>query len=355
MIKVEVKASACYDVIIGSGVISQVGEKIKSLLPKTEKVAVVTDATVEKLYLDVVNEALLQVGLSSCVYVVSPGESSKSGSEFLSLLEWLNSKQITRTDCLIALGGGVVGDLCGFVAATYLRGTPFIQLPTTLLAMVDSSVGGKTGINLKAGKNLAGAFYQPACVLCDVNTLSTLPRETFNEGMAEVIKYGMLRDSRLLDQLSSEPIAENLDQIIATCVAMKRDIVQNDEFDRGERQLLNFGHTVGHAIERQSKYKISHGYAVAIGMMIETGIGVKQGFCSMECLSLLKNLLGRFDLPNQTEYTSDELFEGVMYDKKRAGDIITVAFPFGIGKCKLEAVQIKEFHNWIEMGLTLCK
>ena len=354
MIKVTVKASTSYDVRIGSGLIRQAGETIKDLHIKAKTVAIVTDETVRDLYLETVTKSLKQAELEPQAYVIPPGEASKSGTTYLALLEWLVEKQITRSDCLLALGGGVAGDLTGFVAATYLRGTPYIQVPTTLLAMADSSVGGKTAINLEAGKNLAGAFYQPSCVLCDTAVLDTLPKEIFHEGIAEIVKYGMLGNARLLDQLLNEPLTGNLDHIIAACVTMKRDIVERDEFDKGERQLLNFGHTVGHAIERQSGFQISHGHAVAIGMRIETAAAVKQDACPQECLYMLENLLRHFDLPIQTDYSPGELFEAALHDKKRTGDEVTVVVPYALGKCRLKQIPVKELRNWIEMGLELC-
>ncbi|MCL2427000.1 MAG: 3-dehydroquinate synthase [Oscillospiraceae bacterium] len=354
MIKVEVNASSSYDIFICSDLLKQVGESVMKLHSKARTVAIVTDETVAKLYLEAVATALFESGFIVHTYIITPGESSKSGTEYLALLEWLAQKQITRSDCIVALGGGVVGDLTGFAAATYLRGTPFIQVPTTLLAMVDSSVGGKTAINLESGKNLAGVFYQPSCVLCDVETLNTLSNETFCEGMAEIIKYGMLGDIALLEQLQNEPLAENLNNIIATCIRMKRDIVQNDEFDKGERQLLNFGHTIGHAIERQSGYKISHGNAVAMGMMIETGAAVKQSICPPECFSILKDLLQHFNIPSRIDYSSEELFNAALYDKKRTGDTITIIVPCEVGKCMLKKIKVDDLRDWIEMGLELC-
>jgi len=354
MKQVEVNTSKDYKVLIGEGLVKQVGEMIKDLHPMAKAVAIVTDRNVQELYLETVVEAVSQAGLDAHDYIIAPGESSKNGAEYLALLEWLNRSQITRSDCLVALGGGVVGDLTGFVAATHLRGTPFIQVPTTLLAMVDSSVGGKTAINLESGKNLVGVFNQPSCVLCDTDVLNTLPKDTFGEGMAEIIKHGMIGSIELLDQLQNESLTENLDDIIATNVIMKRDIVQNDEFDKGERQLLNFGHTVGHGIERLSEYKIPHGHAVAIGMMIETGAAVKQGVCPPECFRILGDLLCKFELPGRTEYSAEELFNAAMFDKKRTGNTITIVVPYKVGKCKLKVMQVDELREWIEMGLEAC-
>jgi len=303
------------------------------------------------LYLDTVETALQGLGFRVISYAIPPGEASKSGVQYLALLEWLSEHHVTRGDVLIALGGGVVGDLTGFAAATHLRGIPYVQIPTTLLAMVDSSVGGKTAIDLKAGKNLAGVFYQPSLVLCDMDTLDTLPEHVFRAGIAEVIKYGMIASDRLLDQLLNEPVEGNLDHIIATCVTIKRDIVQADEFDRGERQLLNFGHTIGHAIERLSGYEIPHGHAVAIGMAVETRAAVEQSSAPPDCLYLLEDLLKHFDLPRSTDYPAHELFDKALQDKKRTGDTLTVVTPTGIGTCRLQRLPITELHAWIEMGL----
>jgi len=351
MTRIEVKASRNYNILIGSGILPQIGTEIKALFPDADTLAIVTDITVGNLYLAPVEATLKKAGFRVISHAIPSGETSKSGTQYLELLEWLSENHITRGDALIALGGGVVGDLTGFLAATHLRGVPYVQIPTTLLAMVDSSVGGKTAIDLKAGKNLAGAFHQPSLVLCDTDTLDTLPQSVFREGMAEVIKYGMLGSNRLLDQLLNEPVEGNLDHIIATCVTIKRDIIQNDEFDQGERQLLNFGHTIGHAIEQLSGYEIPHGAAVAIGMVIETRAAVAQGYVPADCLYLLENLLKHFDLPTHTDYSATELYEKALQDKKRTGDTITVVTPTAIGECRLQRLPITELHAWIEMGL----
>jgi len=351
MTKITVKASRDYNILIGSGILPQIGSEIKALHPNTDAIAVVTDETVGDLYLEPVEAALKKAGFRVISRTITPGEASKNGTQYLELLEWLSENHITRSDALIALGGGVVGDLTGFLAATHLRGVPYVQIPTTLLAMVDSSVGGKTAIDLKAGKNLAGAFYQPSLVLCDTDTLDTLPQSVFRAGMAEVVKYGMLASDRLLDQLLNEPIEGNLNHIIAACVTIKRDIIQNDEFDRGERQLLNFGHTIGHAIEQLSGYGISHGNAVAIGMVIETCAAVEQGYAPADCLFMLQNLLKHFDLPISTDYSASELYEKTLQDKKRTGETIAVVTPTALGACRLQRLPITELHTWIEMGL----
>jgi 3-dehydroquinate synthase len=264
----------------------------------------------------------------------------------------LAEERITRTDCILALGGGVIGDLAGFAAATYQRGIPYIQVPTTLLAMVDSSVGGKTAIDLPAGKNLAGAFYQPTLVAADVDTLATLPEAVFCEGMGEVIKYGMLASARLLNQLLSDDLSGELPELIAACVTIKRDIVERDEFDTGSRQLLNLGHTIGHAIEQLDGYAIPHGHAVAIGMAVDTRAAVKKGLCPPECLSVLESLLERHKLPGQTSHGAKALFEAAQSDKKRAGEDITIVTPRTFGRSELLTIPLPDLYDWIEMGVT---
>jgi 3-dehydroquinate synthase len=350
---IPILASQSYEVQIGTDLLSQVGEKLKALLPKARIAAVVTDSNVEPLYYRIVAESLLSAGFFVVSFVFPAGEQSKNGETYLHLLECLAQNQLTRSDVLLALGGGVVGDLTGFAAATYLRGIPYLQIPTTLLAMVDSSVGGKTAIDLLAGKNLAGAFYQPRLVLCDVKTLNTLPETVFYDGCAEVIKYGMLGSVSLLFELRDHPIKEQLETVIAQCVTMKRDIVERDEFDTGDRQLLNLGHTIGHAIERCSQYTISHGKAVAIGMAVMTRAAIKKKLCSSDCTIILESLLALFCLPSRTEFSAEQLYEAALGDKKRSGGLITLVVPTSLGKSERIDVPIDKLRDWIEMGLAL--
>ena len=355
MTSIEVKASRSYEVHIGAGLLSQVGTQVRTVLPHAQIAVIVTDHTVSKHYLAQVSDSLAKAGIQPRTLSMPPGESSKNGAQYVSLLELLARDGVTRSDVIIALGGGVVGDLAGFAAATYQRGIAYVQVPTTLLAMVDSSVGGKTGIDLPSGKNLAGAFHQPALVLCDTEALRTLPEYVFRDGLAEVIKYGMLGSSALLDVLSNDLSQDAIEPVIAQCVTMKRDIVGRDEFDRGERMLLNFGHTIGHAIERLSKYEISHGFAVAIGMAMDARAAVKEKICPPECLEVLEQLLTRFGLPNKPAYSAEEIYTAALHDKKRIGSNISIVVPRKVGKCGLMTIPITALRNWIEMGLTPCE
>ncbi|MBR2614279.1 MAG: 3-dehydroquinate synthase [Clostridia bacterium] len=343
MIKINVNTMPKYDVLIGKNLLENTANFIKEV-GLTGKVLVITDKTVDKLYSKVVIDNLQANGFDVFKYVIKGGEKSKSGKDYLKILEFLAKNQFTRSDFLIALGGGVVGDLTGFVASTYLRGIPFVQIPTTILAFADSSVGGKTAINLKAGKNLAGAFYQPKLVICDVSTAKTLPKEEYANGMAEVIKYGMLFDKDFIKSLLNE---NDLESAIAKSVEWKKKVVESDEKDNAERQLLNFGHTLGHAIEKESGFKISHGSAVAIGMRIITQKAVNKGLCDMNCLGLLDALLTKYNLPTKTDIKIEKLVNTTLIDKKRKGDYITIVMPKELGVCKLEKMPIEEWKDFI--------
>ncbi|MCL2857575.1 MAG: 3-dehydroquinate synthase [Oscillospiraceae bacterium] len=350
---IKVTTGRPYDVRIAPGLLLQVGPMAREIAPSTQKAAIITDRNVEPLYLEPVFSSLEGAGFETINYSIPPGEASKRGESYLALLGWLAEQKLTRTDLIIALGGGVVGDLAGFAAATYLRGVRYIQLPTSLLAMVDSSVGGKTAIDLPAGKNLAGAFYQPALVLCDTNALSTLPEEVFRDGTAEVIKYGMLCSPTLLEELRGDGLRTQSEGIITQCISIKRDIVCEDEFDTGLRMLLNFGHTIGHGVEKLSGYAISHGLAVAIGMAIDTRSAVKNKLCPPDCLTALEELLALYGLPDKTEFLPTQLYGAALSDKKRAGNEITFVTPRKLGHCELISMPMSEMLDWIEAGVSL--
>ena len=284
-------------------------------------------------------------------YVIAAGEASKNGQNYLEILNFLAHNRITRSDCIIALGGGVVGDLTGFVAATYLRGIDYIQVPTTLLAAVDSSVGGKTAIDLPSGKNLAGAFYQPELVLCDLSTLSTLPGDVFRDGCAEVIKYGILYDKSFFSYLEETGPDFDREAVIARCVELKRDVVMEDEFDTGARMKLNLGHTVGHGVEAGSNFEISHGKAVAIGMAIVSRASAARGICTSDTAGKIESLLCQFSLPVRTEYDSATLFEAALSDKKRNGNTVNLILPKAIGDCIIAPTPIDQLKSFIQEGL----
>ena len=352
MTTVTVRASRPYEVTIGRGLLDTVGRQAAGQW-KGRSAAVVSDSTVAPLYLNRVKDSLERAGFRVHSFVFPAGEDQKNGGTYLKLLEFLAARRLTRADGLIALGGGVVGDLAGFAAATFLRGIGFLQLPTTLLAAVDSSVGGKTAIDLTNGKNLAGAFYQPQAVLCDLDTLDTLPAEVFADGCAEVIKYGMVGDPALLARLETVDFRADPEELVARCVAQKRDLVEQDEFDTGARQLLNLGHTLGHGVEACSGYTVSHGRAVAIGMTLVTRAAVAFGRCPAEVLPRLRRLLERYGLPDATAYSAQALYEKTLSDKKRSGDTISLVVPIAWGASQLVRIPVSELPAWIERGLGL--
>ncbi len=337
---VHVSASRAYDVIIGSDILSCLSAHLPSEIFKGSA-AVVTDDTVNLLYGDRVCDALAATGCRVLKFVFPHGESSKNSETWLSLLRFLSKHQLTRSDTVFALGGGVTGDLTGFAASVYLRGVRWVQLPTTLLAAVDASVGGKTAIDLPDGKNLIGTFYQPHAVLCDTNAFETLPKSVFSDGCAEIVKYGMLCDSALFDSLPCG--LQKIEDIVARCVEIKRDIVCGDEFDCGSRQLLNFGHTIGHAIELLSNYTIPHGNAVAIGMVMITEAAMRAGICSEKCADSLVRLVKKLGLPVHCPYNAEQLFEASLRDKKRTGDTLTIVVPESVGRCSLKTVSLEEW------------
>ncbi len=347
---IAVTASKNYNVLIGSDLHSQIGGYAAAHC-KTGKAAIISDSNVFPIYGAAVETSLKNAGFTVCSYVFPAGEASKNGSTYLSILNYLAENRLTRSDLLIALGGGVVGDMTGFAAATYLRGISYIQLPTTLLAMVDSSVGGKTAIDLPAGKNLAGAFYQPSLVLCDIDALDTLPPDIFRDGCAEIIKYGILFDSELFEHLQKTGLTFDREMVVSRCVALKRDVVAQDEFDTGARQRLNLGHTIGHGIEANSNFTVSHGQAVAIGMAIVSKAGRALGICDQDTCEKILTVIDRFGLPSTTEHTAQMLYSSALSDKKRSGQTVNLIIPEKIGSCMIRPTPVEELLSFIEAGL----
>ena len=352
MKKIKVRASKEYEILIDAGLIDRVGEYCHATFSGTCRALVLTDDRVAALYLDRVEASLRDSGFETDSFVIPEGEASKNPQVLIQVLEYMAQRRFTRKDIIVALGGGVVGDLGGFAASVYLRGIEFAQIPTTLLAAVDSSVGGKTAVDLAAGKNLMGAFWQPSVVLCDPKTLDTLRPEVFADGLAEVIKYGVINDRAFFDGLRGD-VRGNIEDIIAACVMNKARIVEGDEFDRGQRQLLNLGHTVGHAIEICSDFGISHGHAVAVGMVIAMRGAVSMGICPEEDLHALIHTLEDAGLDTECGFSVEELCAVATADKKRMGESITLVLPYGLGDCRLYEMKIGELRRFIEKGLGL--
>ena len=350
MTTIEVRASTHYHVEIGSGLLPFLGPKAAAL-GRANKVCIVSDSNVWPLYGAAADASLHAAGLETCAFVFPAGEASKNGTTFLALLNFLAENRLSRSDLLVALGGGVVGDLTGFAAACYQRGIRFIQVPTTLLAAVDSSVGGKTAIDLPAGKNLAGAFWQPSLVLCDTDCLATLPEDIFRDGCAEVIKTAILFDEQLFMELVRDGLRFDREAVISACVRHKRDIVNADEFDRGQRNLLNLGHTFGHAAERLSDFSLSHGRAVAIGTAIAARAAARTGLCPQGTATRIMWLLEHFGLPIFTHHSAAELMTAALSDKKRSGDTVSLILPLKIGECAITPTPVSELESFIQAGL----
>ena len=346
---IPVKTNPAYAVTIGPGLLRDCGPRLRELLPPCH-MAVVTDSTVGPLYLETVTESLKAAGFAVSAYAFPAGEGSKNLSTLSDILEFLAGERLTRSDCLIALGGGVAGDMAGFAAACYLRGIRCVQLPTTLLSAVDSSVGGKTAIDLKAGKNLAGAFLQPAAVLCDTDCLGTLPPAVFADGAAEAIKTGVLCDETLFALFEDGTLKADPAEVIARCVAYKAGVVERDEKEQGERKLLNLGHTVGHAIEKCSGYTIPHGHAVAAGLAMIARAAERLGWTEEPLAARICACLAKNALPVSAEYAPEALAEAALADKKRSGDAITIVVPRKIGLCELKKMPVAELLPVIRAG-----
>ena len=347
---IHVTASKSYDVLIGSGLLQSLGGYV-STIKKVNKVCIVSETNVWPLYGQQAKKSLTDSGFDVVEYVFHAGEQFKNAAVYLDLLYFLADNQITRTDLIVALGGGVVGDMAGFAAATYMRGIPFIQVPTTLLAAVDSSVGGKTAIDLPVGKNLVGAFYQPKLVLCDIDCLNTLPEEVFRDGCAEVIKYSILYDPDLFVHLNEKGLDFDREMVISRCVELKRDVVAEDEFDTGVRRKLNLGHTVGHAIEKCSAYRVSHGRAVGIGLAIIARACAANGLCTEACRNDIINGLKALCLPTETAYDSGTLLQPMLSDKKRSGGTVSLIVPKAVGSCDIYPLPVEELENFVKSGL----
>lgn len=347
---IHIDASDCYDVLVDQNIIDDAGKYISQVC-KTGKAAIISDSNVFPHYGETVQKSLIESGYEVYTYIFPAGEASKNGQTYLNILNFLAENTFTRSDVLVALGGGVVGDITGFVAATFLRGIAFVQIPTSLLAMVDSSVGGKTAIDLPAGKNLCGAFYQPKLVLCDLQTLNTLPEQIFCDGCAEVIKYGVLYDTELFHHLSENGLQFDRNYVVTQCIALKRDVVKADEFDHGVRQMLNLGHTIGHGIEAQSNFEISHGQAVASGMAIVAKAASSSGICSSHVYDCICRTLQRFHLPTTTTYSAEDLYHSALSDKKRSGGTVNLIVPMEIGNCRILKTDVEDLKSFIKAGL----
>ena len=349
MTKITLTATGKYDILVENGLLTKTGE-LTRCVSKAVKVAVITDSNVAELYSKTVLQSLKTAGFETSLFVFFAGESSKNHKTMLDIYSFLAESDITRTDIIIALGGGVTGDMAGFAAATFLRGIDFIQVPTTLLAQTDSSIGGKTGVDLEQGKNLVGAFYQPRLVICDPTVLTTLSPHIFNDGMAEIVKHGCIKDFKLFEKINSaNKIDDILFEMICRSIEIKRDVVENDEKEKGERMLLNFGHTMGHAIEKFYNFgTYTHGEAVAMGMVLMAEAGEINGFTQKGTTDQIKSLLLKLNLPVECPVNIKELAKAAINDKKRSGSSINLVLLKSIGESftlKLSVTKLESFFS----------
>lgn len=346
---VRVETKPAYEVLIGSGLLDGAGERCKRIV-SGRRALLVAGGNVSKLYGEKVIQSLQNAGFETYLYTFASGESAKTPETLFDILNLAAERGLDRDDIFIALGGGVCGDLCGLAAALYYRGTSYIQMPTSLLAMVDASVGGKTAVDLPAGKNLVGAFHQPSLVLCDTDCLRTLPAENYADGMAEAIKCACLGGEELFCPLESGTI-NDINDLIYSCVRLKAELVAQDERDLGARRLLNLGHTLAHAIEKCSDYKISHGTAVAAGMAVMTRGCVRLGLCEPGLDKRLESILKRYGLPTSCDIPLEPLLNAARNDKKRCGGNISLVLPRSAGICRIETLPFSDFDRIVRMGI----
>lgn len=348
-------SSRSYDVHVVPGILDSCGD-ITRASTGGERVLIVSDTNVAPLYADRVRASLEKAGYATGLFTFKAGEASKRAMTWANCLEAIAKAGLTRDDVVVALGGGVTGDLAGFAAASYMRGCSVVQIPTSLLAMVDSSVGGKTAIDLEAGKNLAGAFWQPSAVIADPCCLATISHALLTDSCGEVIKHGVLADPALFASLEARPIndpdygVDELASVIARNVEIKRDVVDADERERGLRQTLNLGHTIGHAVEAASDFELGHGTCVAIGLASIARACAAKDICSRETAARIERVITAHGLPTDVDLSHEQIVRLAMSDKKRHGDGVNVVLPIEIGRVEVSRVSMTQFAELVDLG-----
>lgn len=346
-IKIDAKSKS-YDVLIGRDLLVNIGQIILDNIPNSKgaNLCIVTDRNVDSLYSDQVMESLTKAGYRPSKYVIEPGEANKDLANYKAIIDHMSEAEMTRQDMVIALGGGLVGDLAGFCAATYQRGIGLVQVPTSLLAMIDSSVGGKTAINTRHGKNQIGAFYQSDLVVCDIKTLESLGDLDWSSGMGEMVKYAVLDKSLDIEKIASRSDLGALIENIYKAISIKAKYVLADEFDKGQRQALNLGHTLGHAIEKLSDYKLRHGQAVAIGLNLISRYAVARGMMKFSDLITISMALDKAGLDINCPYDMDQMIDLIRADKKRQGDKINLVIPRSLGDCQIVETDLDDLASF---------
>ncbi|MDO4176011.1 MAG: 3-dehydroquinate synthase [Bacillota bacterium] len=351
MKEIVIKTSKQYSALIEEGLLAKAGRELARIHNPSEgtKLCLLCDSNVYRLYGKggmPLCTSLLEAGFDVYAYVFEPGEQSKSLATVEDLTGFLSDNEFTRSDCIAALGGGITGDIAGFAASVFMRGISYVQIPTSLLAAADSSVGGKTGVNTDAGKNMLGTFWQPDLVLFDPETLNTLPEEELLNGLAEIIKCAFIADGSIIDAIS-----EGLAEAAARAIEVKRDIIEKDEREKGERRLLNLGHTIGHAIEKCSDYSIPHGLAVISGMYLISLAADSEGWSDEPVAHLIRKVMDAFSYELVTDYSAEELASAALHDKKRSGDDITIVYPDRPGHSTLKSIPADRLEELISCGL----
>ena len=344
---VRVNTNTPYDILIDRGLIKITGELVGSV-SNASKVCVITDSNVCAIYGEAVVNSLKSAGFDTAVFTFEAGEKNKRLETISAMYSFMADFNMSRKDIVVALGGGVAGDMAGFAAATYMRGINFVQIPTSLLSQVDSSVGGKTGVDIAQGKNLVGAFHQPILVIIDPDTLKTLPDYFLSDGMGEVIKYGCIKDKKLFETLERENAYDIIDDVIEACVSIKRDVVERDEKESGERMLLNFGHTLGHSLEKIYNFEgLSHGQAVAIGMVMITQAGERAGFTEKGTAESIKKLCEKYSLPTSDKASAADIAQVCKSDKKASGGSVNLVLLKAIGDSFIRKVDLDKLEEFI--------
>ena len=339
MKKLTVHVGDTYEIFIEKGLLKDCGKYVR-VVSKAKKIAIITETNVAPLYLDTVKNCIENEGFEVVNYIFPAGESSKTTETIVNIVEFLAENGLTREDMVVALGGGVCGDMAGFAAAIYLRGIKFVQIPTTLLSQVDSSVGGKTGVDLPQGKNLCGAFHQPALVLIDPDVLETLSPHFFSDGMGEVIKYGCIKSNVLFERIETENVKDFIEDLIYDCVNIKRGVVERDEKEAGERALLNFGHTAGHAIEKLHNFTdISHGEAIGVGMVMISEAGERIGLTERGTTDRIRKVLEKYNMKTEVENSVTDIIGAMYHDKKRTGSGIKFIMLHSLGDSFINPVE----------------
>ena len=346
MRNIRVNVNTPYWVLVDRGILSTTGALLKPLL-RAKKAVVITDTNVDGLYSKIVIDSLNKAGFSTYKFVFEAGEKSKNINTYLDIISFLANNTISRKDVLVALGGGVVGDLVGFVASTYLRGIDFVQIPTTLLSIIDASVGGKTAIDIKEGKNLVGAFYQPKMVIADLDALKTLPSEEISNGLGEMAKYAVLIGEKYFEMMT-EDAYKNLDELIALSIEYKRDIVEKDEKESGLRKFLNLGHTTAHAIEKLSDFTIPHGNAVSMGLIMMAKACAKNGLLSDDEANKIYDLINKYDLAKPQPFSIEDIAKEIALDKKSDSTNVDAIVINAIGECEIKAIPLSEVEEFLK-------